>query len=512
MKASDDDKSSFSGFSGFSGAEEISLDEPPRPLMRELPPATEYPVEALGSIMSSAAKGIHDKTQAAIALCAQSILATAAVATQIHRDVTLPSGQKRPTSSYLITVAESGDRKSSADELATKAIAERQKNLRDEHAQKSLDYQNEKTTYEKTKEAVVKKHQGDRHDLKRELDRLGPPPRPPLEPHLIATDPTIEGLYKQFGVGQPGLGIFSSEGGQFIAGHAMNVDNRIKTAAGFSSLWDGHVINRVRAGDGAITLVGRRLSMHLMAQPLIAMELLGDVELANQGLLSRVLVSAPPSPAGTRRFRESTPESDAAISRFGRRALGILELPTRTVDLRENELDPVPLGLNSKARAAFIAFSDAIEVQIGPDGGLDRVRGLANKIAEHAVRIAAIISTIETGCVAGGEINFETMAAGIEIAQYHLDEALRLFEAKSASGELIEAQKLLCWLQRGSDDCPLVSLPDIYQFGPNSVRTKAHAEGLVRILVDHGWLVDAGPNRVKGLNRRETFKIVRGDQ
>jgi hypothetical protein len=501
----------FSGFSNFSRGQEVKLDEPPRPLMREMPPASEYPVEVLGSIMKAAVDAMHDKTRAAKALCAQSVLATGALATQIHRDVELHTGQKRPTSIFAITVAESGDRKSSADELAARAIGIRQKALREQHESAFLDYQNDKTSYEKSKESVVKKHKGDRYALKRELNVLGQPPRVPLEPHLIAADPTIEGLLKLLVVGQPGVGVFSGEGGQFIAGNAMNTDNRLKTAAGFSALWDGAPMHRVRAGDGATMLIGRRVSMHLMAQPLVAMEMLGDAALANQGFLSRVLVAYPTSPAGTRCFREPAPASETAIERYEARILALLESPPRILDERENELDPVPLCLSSKARALLIRFSDHVEMQIGPGGGLERIRGLANKIAEHAARIAAIITTVETGSVVGDEIIFVRMAAGIEISQYYLAEALRLFEAKLANPELIEAQKLLDWLH-GWDGGPLISVPDIYQLGPNFLRTKADAENRARILVDHGWLIDAGPNQVKGVNRRETYRIVGGDQ
>jgi hypothetical protein len=37
--------------------------------------------------------------------------------------------------------------------------------------------------------------------------------------------------------GQPSLGLFSAEGGQFIGGHGMNEDNKLKTAAGLSCAW-----------------------------------------------------------------------------------------------------------------------------------------------------------------------------------------------------------------------------------------------------------------------------------
>jgi hypothetical protein len=480
--------------------------------MREMPPAAEYPIDALGSVMSAAVVRIHDKTQAAEALCAQSVLATGALATQIHHDVILPTGQRRPTSIFAITVAESGDRKSSADELATRAIGARQRDLRQQYESKILNYQNDKIAFEKSRDAVVTKNKGDRCAIRTDLNALGPPPRSPLQPHLTASEPTLEGLYKLLLVGQPGVGLFSGEGGQFIAGYAMNPDNRLKTAAGLSALWDGADVNRVRAGDGMTTLVGRRVSLHLMAQPMIAMGMLGDRELANQGLLSRVLVAYPASPAGTRCFREPAQASETAIRQYEARILALLELPPRIADGRENELDPIPFCLSPRARAALIAFSDAVEAQIGPGGALEGVTGLANKIPEHAARIAAIITTVETGCPDVGEITFERIAASIFISQYYLGEALRLFDARCVSAELVEAQKLLSWLHLKWEGGTLVSLPDIYQFGPNSVRTKAVAEKLVRILLDHNWLVDAGPNSVKGVSRRETFRIVGGDQ
>ena len=49
--------------------------EPPRPLMRELPPADPFPVDALGEVLAPAARAIHDRVQAPLAICGQSLLA-----------------------------------------------------------------------------------------------------------------------------------------------------------------------------------------------------------------------------------------------------------------------------------------------------------------------------------------------------------------------------------------------------------------------------------------------------
>jgi hypothetical protein len=84
------------------------------------------------------------------------------------------------------------------------------------------------------------------------------------------------------------LGIFSTEGSMFTAGFSMNEDNRLKTAATLSAVWDGKPIKRIRAGDGVSVLPGRRLSVHLMIQPEAASNFLTNASLRDQGLLSRI--------------------------------------------------------------------------------------------------------------------------------------------------------------------------------------------------------------------------------
>src|SRR5215469_17849719 len=88
--------------------------ETPRPLMRELPPADPFPIDALGDVLAPAARAIQDRVRAPLAICGQSVLAAANLATQAHVNVVLPigSGQPKPVSGYFMTVALSGERKS----------------------------------------------------------------------------------------------------------------------------------------------------------------------------------------------------------------------------------------------------------------------------------------------------------------------------------------------------------------------------------------------------------------
>ncbi len=270
-------------------------------------------------------------------------------------------------SGFYISVAETGERKSSCDREALWPIRKREEKLREAYDIDLPAWRNKQDAWEKQRSQIVadKKHYGTLDAKEAALDDLGPAPTAPLDPMLTCPEPTYEGLCRMLAQGQPSVGLFSDEGGQFIGGHGMSEDHRLKTGAALSSLWDGQPIRRVRAGDGTIILPGRRVSMHLMAQPNVAAELLADGLLTGQGFLSRVLVTAPDTTAGTRFWHEPKPESSQAIKAYGGRLLSILEVSPPLADGKPNELKPDPLEMSPRTKEAWTQFADHVEGQMG---------------------------------------------------------------------------------------------------------------------------------------------------
>jgi hypothetical protein len=481
--------------------------EPPRPLVREIPPADPYPVAALGSLLSEAALAIQDRVQAPLAICAQSVLACATLAAQAHADVVLPTGARRPLSNFLLSVLETGGRKTAADNEAGDALRRRETELRTRYGPEHLAWRNQHDAWQAERRKILTTKNDNAAGRRGRLDALGPEPPAPLLPMLTCPEPTYEGLCKLLAVSLPSVGVFASEGAQFVGGHGMNPDNRLRTAAGLSHIWDGDPIRRVRAGDGASELPGRRVALHLMLQPGVASELLADPILADQGLLSRMLVTAPDSLAGTRLWREARAESTAALELYGARLLELLRAPLPLVGGIPNELSPRALPLSAGARRAWTEYADHIERQLAPDGALDTIRGLANKLPEHAARIAGVLTLVAD--LEAGAVTAERMEAGIELADHYAAEALRLYEVSRTDHRLRNADRLRLWLLHTWPE-PLVSLPDIYQKGPNRIRSAADARPLVELIEQHGWLtrVEAGAE-VAGVRRREAWAIQR---
>lgn len=126
-----------------------------------------------------------------------------------------------------MTIAESGERKSSCDNEALFVVKAYEKKL---NAQYSIDieqWQNTNEIYEAQKQSILKKSNLTSDNRKAALDSLGQKPIKPLIPLLTCPEPTFEGLCKLMKDGYPSLGIFSSEGGQFIAGYGMKAENKV---------------------------------------------------------------------------------------------------------------------------------------------------------------------------------------------------------------------------------------------------------------------------------------------
>jgi hypothetical protein len=482
--------------------------EGPQPLLREIPPGKPYPVQALGPLQA-AAEAVQGMTLAPAAIPAQSALAAASLAIQGFADVETLGGP-RPLSLYCLTIAQSGERKSSCDAPLVAALSEFERAQVKVQREAVGAWSNRHALWRGQRDHILaeaKRGKGEKKvAAQADLAALGPEPTAPPSPERIVTEPTFEGLTRKFAEGQPSLGIFSEEGGQFLGGHAMNSDNRQKTQAALNDIWQGNPIRRTRAGEGCFTLYGRRLAIHLMAQPDVARAFMANPMGEGMGFLPRFLVCEPPSTIGTR-LQRHVRQDNGGLATFSGRLRQILETPL-PLDPDTRELQPRVLRLSPEARAHLVSFADAIEVQQAQGGELAHVTGYASKAAEQAARIAGVLTLwadLNAPVVTG-----QAMAWGCELAQFYLDEAARLADWATVSGEIERAETLRKWLVESWPD-PEVTLRDVLRLAPiRALRDRGAARKAIATLAETGWLVPLPPGTiVNGAARKEAWRIVR---
>lgn len=482
--------------------------EGPQPLVREIAPGAAYPVNALGPLRASV-EAVQGMTQAPVAIPAASALSVASLALQGFADVETLGGA-RPTSLYALTIARSGERKSACYAPLMTALRAHEREQAKAQREEMESWRNKHALWKGERDRILReaaKGKGEKRTAAQaDLEALGPEPEAPPSTDRTCTEPTFEGLTKLFAFGQPSLGLFSDEGGQFLGGHAMSSENRQKTLAALNDCWQGKPIRRTRAGDGHATLYGRRLAVHLMVQPTVARAFMADPLAADTGFVARFLICEPPSAIGTR-MQANAQRDDMALASFAGRLRDILASPL-PMDPETRELQPRTLQLTPEARALLVAFSDAIEAAQAPGGNLAHITGTASKAAEQAGRIAGVVTLWRD--LEAAKVEARDMADAIDLAQFYLAEASRLASAALVSAEIDRAEALRRWLLE-SWPHPEIMVRDVVRLGPNALRESPKARAALGILEKHGWLVpmEAG-TVVRGAARAEAWAIVKG--
>jgi hypothetical protein len=411
-------------------------------------------------------------------------------------------GRITPLSGFFLTIAGSGERKTAVDNVALREVRAFEKALTDSYnaAMRTRDKETKRT---KSRASTADMSEEDPDHIK--STSMAASELPPLAPIIISEEPTFEGLVKNLAAGFPSQGVFSDEGARFLSGYSMNSENSLATLAGLSKLWDGKALDRVRAGEGALKLYGRRMSFHLMAQPDVASSLMGSSQAQDQGFLSRCLVTMPPSTVGTREYRDVNLNTLPEIQRFHSCILTLLQRPPSVEDptdfFRRTQLAPRSLTLSQAAKAVYVDFHNYVENEMAAK--LRELKAFANKAPEHLLRIAGTLAIIEN--IDALEISVAHADRARALVMFYLGEARRINEMARQDPDLTTAQTLLDWIkERGRP----VSLVEIYQMGPQRVRNVKRARHFVHILAEHGYLIPAKNVEFRGTPRDEGWKIA----
>lgn len=475
----------------------------PRPEPIPLPekPATlVYPAEALGPVLGEAARAITQHVQVALGIVGQSVLAAAALVAQQHVNVARGKIGTGPVSLYCLSVAESGDRKSATDRLALQPVREFEEARRVEQKIELKRYHSNLAAWEARANSIKRSFtpKGAKAMSEPDEQRMAAvlmehetkKPTPPPRASITFAEPTPEAIWRHFQQGLAGAGLFSDEAISFFNGHGMTAEAKGRMIGCLSQLWDGSALQRTRAAEGESgDMDNRRLSTHLMVQPIVSADVLADPLLLGQGFLARFLVCQENSIAGTRflakRDANIGAEDYPAITNYWSR-LSELLATSPEIDEETGGLVLRTLDITGEAYGTWVALHDGIEQQLTPGGKFVDIKAFASKAAENAARIAAVMAYVE-----GEEITVEHIRRSGRLVAYYLESmAIRTGEAANDRDD-IQARELLDWIvQHGRvlDAADFKRLPNAYRKSSKARRLldRLHKDGYISAQIGAG--------------------------
>jgi hypothetical protein len=197
------------------------------------------------------------------------------------------------------------------------------------------------------------------------------------------------------------------------------------------------------------------------------------------GFLARFLICVPESTIGSRVYKQA-PEATPKLDRFTDQCLKKLRQKT---DLG----NPRILNLSDDAHRVWVEYFNFVEAAQGKDGPYEYHTAAASKSAEQAARIAAVFTLLSEDHAL--EVGLEAMQQGITIAQWFLDESLRLNGHLTTSRGQRHAEILLEWLKElEPDDEKPLRVGELLQIGPRPIRKKKERDEAVKVLSELGWI------------------------
>ena len=478
----------------------------PQPLTAKIEPEP-YPLDALPDTIRAAVQEVQGFIQSPVPLVASSALATLSVACQAHVDIRRADKLAGPSSVFLLSIADSGERKSTCDGFFAAGIRQFQDEqveaMKPELERHKVEI--DAWTAERDgllsaiKDAAKKGKSTDklRSDLA-ELQRKKP--EAPKVSRLLLGDETPENLAWSLARQWPSAGVLSSEAGLIFGAHGMGKDSVMRNLGLLNVLWDGGTHSVGRRTSECFTVRGARLTVALQIQEatLRAFFERSGTLARGTGFLARFLVAWPESTQGYRPFTEAPPNWPH-LAAFHRRIAAILANPVPMDE--DGTLSPAMLTLSPDAKAAWVAFHDAIEGELRSGGELHDVRDVASKSADNAARLAGLFQIFEHGM--GGAIGLPAFEGASRIAAWHLSESRRFFGELALPDELSDAVRLDAWLIGHclANQTHMISTREAQRLGPGCVRTKDRLTAALRELEELDRV------RVSHEGRRKTIKM-----
>ncbi len=383
------------------------------------------------SLFYAASLEVSREFQVPIEMAMMTALGAISCVCQDMVSVSLPTGNTTVPSLMLLTIAKSGERKTTVQKQFFKAIMAHNREAILRHDTEMDAYKEDLYLWEikrKETERVWKKalrdgKEEDTERLKNELlQHQHEKPVKPRSQRVLYADTTPQALVESMQNNTPSACLLTSEANSMFSGHALKDLDKINT------LWDGEDVIIDRATKASFILSDSRLTLSLMAQPVVIERFItkrGE-EARGIGFLARFITVMAEEKAGTRETRPIGSLDN--VKRFNQRIESLIDKyfeqhnnATREEDAEDNFSSDIAwpstrrekarkvLRFTSSATTKWFEYHREIEVLQAPNKALHYYKDHASKLMENVVRMAALLHVFEDVTGEHDQINADTL-------------------------------------------------------------------------------------------------------
>ncbi len=432
-----------------------------------------WPIETLPEPLRSFVTEGSESLQCDPVLVVLPMLATLGAAIGNSRWLTVKEGWSAPAMLWTLFIAESGSVKTPAMKLAKQPLEDIERDACAVFDRLDAAYAKALEQYQDDLKAWRKKREGEQPDT----------PKPPHPTRYIVKDTTLAGLVEILRDNPRGLLLPTDE----LVGWFRSF-NRHDKGGGDAQQW----ISIYSAESISVDRKGNRSSHNVMRpikayRPFVAItgaiqpELWPKVlttEHRASGMAARFLMAWPPR--RSKRWTDAT--VGAATSEEYSNLIGkLVSLQHETSD--SGRYQPEFIRMDTQAKQSFQAWYNKHNLDhVNRSGSLAAVSA---KIEEIPLRVGLILHCVRfaTGDCTVDKIDAETMRAAINIANWHMAEAERIYEIMATESTSRSQRELAEWIKnRGG----AVTARDVVT-GKRSVKTTEQATERLNLLEAAGY-------------------------
>lgn len=476
--------------------EEAQTYTPPAPATPERPPVPEFvpfPTDALPKAAADLVRAGAVSMQVDQGMLGPLVLATMASAVGNSRTIALHASWHEPAIIWAVVVAPSGSGKSPALELVTRPAERRDAEALREHREALKQHAIEVAQHEK---AMRGWERGAGGSGKGNLTATPPvAPEAPVCERFVTSDVTFEALAAMLAASPRGMLLACDELAAWLnfGRYSANGGRAASEAARWLPMHRAQPLKVDRKTAPPIRVERAALIVSGLIQPSVFAAALTGTDF-DSGLVARLLLSMPPIP--TRRWQPG------GIPPMVERKYNAMVESLYDLELDEDPHGtavPRALSLDEQASHLWADFYNSLNADMA--GQDERARAMMAKIECAAARLALVVHLGRVAACDGaitGVVDADSMARGIELANWFRREAERTYARLAEGDDDREARQLLDIVSRKGGS---ISGRELVQ-SSRKFKTVKDAEAALSRLVDAGhgqwvYLPQCGPGAPK---------------